>query len=64
MLYGGSDAPYFHVPLSTQGNDISSTDPLAGQEIHIAPIVISHTEVNILKFQLLNSEILNSVKFC
>ena len=29
------------------GHDIPSTDPLVGGEIHIAPSVISHTEVNI-----------------
>ena len=33
----------------TSGHDIPSTDPLVGGEIHIEPIVISHTEVNILK---------------
>ena len=27
----------------TFGHDIPSTDPLAGGEIYIAPIVISHT---------------------
>ena len=31
------------------GQDIPSTNPLVGGEIHIAPIVVSHTEVNILK---------------
>ena len=36
-------------------HDIPSTDPLAGGEIYIAPIVISHTEVNILKFQFFNT---------
>ena len=30
-------------------HDIPSTDPLVGGEIHIAPVAISHTEVNILK---------------
>ena len=34
------------------GHDIPSTDPLVGGEIHIAPIVISHTEVNILKMSI------------
>ena len=34
----------------TSGHDIPSIDPLVGGEIHIAPIVVSHTEVNILKF--------------
>ena len=33
----------------TSGHDIPSTHPLVGGEIHIAPIVVSHTEVNILK---------------
>ena len=36
----------------TFGHDISSTDPLVGGEIHIAPIVVSHTEVNILKMSV------------
>ena len=36
-------------PKETSRNDIPSTNPLVGGEIHIAPIVISHTEVNILK---------------
>ena len=49
MLYVGSDAPEYNVPHSTQGHDISSTDPLVGGDIPIAPIVVSHTEVNILK---------------
>ena len=31
---------------------IPSTDPLVGGEIHIAPIVVSHTEVNILKMSV------------
>ena len=35
------------------GHDIPSTEPLVSGEIHIAPIVVSHTEVNILKFQFL-----------
>ena len=35
------------------GCDILSTDPLVGGEIHIAPIVISHTEVNIFKMSFL-----------
>ena len=30
-------------------HDIPSTDPLVGGEIHIAPISVSHTVVNILK---------------
>ena len=34
----------------TFGHDIPSTDPLVGGEIHIAPIVVSHIEANILKF--------------
>ena len=33
-------------------HDIPSTDPLVGGEIHIAPIVVSHTEVNILKMSV------------
>ena len=33
----------------TYGHDIPSTDPLVGGEIHIAPIDVSHTKVNILK---------------
>ena len=37
------------------GHDIPSIDPLVGGEIHIAPIVVSHTEVNILKFEFLNT---------
>ena len=37
------------------GHDIPSTDPLVGGEIHIAPIAISHNEVNILKFQFFNT---------
>ena len=37
------------------GHDIPSTDPLVGGEIPIAPIAISHTEVNILKFQFFNT---------
>ena len=36
----------------TSGHDIPSTDPLVGGEIHIAPIVVSHTEVNILKMSV------------
>ena len=39
----------------TSGHDIPSTDPLVGGEIPIAPIVISHTEVDILKFQSFNT---------
>ena len=39
----------------TSGHDIPSTDPLVGGEIHIAPIFVSHTEVNILKFQFFNT---------
>ena len=31
------------------GHDIPSIDPLVGGEIHTTPIVVSHTEVNILK---------------
>ena len=34
------------------GHDIPSTNPLVGGEIHIAPIVVSHTEVNILKMSV------------
>ena len=34
------------------GHDIPLTDPLVGGEIHIAPIVVSHTEVNILKMSV------------
>ena len=45
-------------------HDIPSTDPLVGGEIHIAPIAISHTKVNILKFQFLNSTILNFINSC
>ena len=55
MLYAGSDALEFHVPHSTGGNEIPSIDPLVGGEIHIAPIVVSHIEVNILKFQFYNT---------
>ena len=33
-------------------HDIPSTNPLVGGEIHIAPIVVSHTEVNILKMSV------------
>ena len=36
----------------TSGHDIPSTDILVGGEIHIAPIVVSHTEVNILKISV------------
>ena len=39
----------------TSRHDIPSTDPLVGGEIHIAPIVVSHTEVNILKFMFFNT---------
>ena len=31
----------------TYGHDIPSTDPLVGGDIHIAPISVSHNEVNI-----------------
>ena len=55
MLYAGSDAPEYHVPHSTQGHDIPSNDPLVGGEIPIAPITVSHTEVNILEFQFFNT---------
>ena len=34
------------------GHDIPSTDPLVGGEIHIAPIVVSHTKVNIIKMSV------------
>ena len=37
------------------GHDIPSTDPLVGGDIPIAPIVVSHTEVNILKFHFFNT---------
>ena len=33
----------------TSGHEIPSTDPLVYGDIHIAPIAVSHTEVNILK---------------
>jgi len=33
-------------------HDIPSTNPLVGGEIHIAPIVVSHTEGNILKMSV------------
>ena len=33
-------------------HDIPSIDPLVGGEIHRVPIVISHTEVNILKMSV------------
>ena len=36
----------------TFGHDIPSTNPLVCGEIHIAPIVVSHTEVNILKMSV------------
>ena len=39
----------------TSGHDIPSIDPLVGGEIHIAPIVISHTDVKNLKFQFFNT---------
>ena len=39
----------------TSRHDIPSTDPLVGGDIHITPIVVSHTEVNILKFQFFNT---------
>ena len=55
MLYAGNNAPEYHVPHSTQGHDIPSTDPLVGGEIPIAPIAVSHTEANILKFQFFNT---------
>ena len=55
MLYVGSDALEFHVPHSIEGHEIPSTDPLVGGEIHIALIAVSHTEVNILKFQFFNT---------
>ena len=55
MLYASNDAPEFQVPHSTEGHDNPSNDPLVGGEIHIAPIVVSHTEVNILKFQFFNT---------
>ena len=34
----------------TSGHDNPSIDPLVGGEIPIAPIAVSHTKVNILKF--------------
>ena len=52
MLYDDSDAPELHVPHSIEGHGIPYTDPLVGGEIHIAPIVISHTEVNIFKMSV------------
>ena len=55
MLYTGSDTPEFHVLDSIEGHDIPSTEPLVVGEIHIAPIAVSHTEVNILKFQFFNT---------
>ena len=36
----------------TSGHDIPAVDPLVGGEIHIAPIVVSHIEVNILKMSV------------
>ena len=39
----------------TFGHEIPSIDPLVGGEIHIAPIFISHTEVNILKMSVFNT---------
>ena len=39
----------------TFGHEIPSIDHLVGGEIHIAPIVVSHTEVNILKCQFFNT---------
>ena len=39
----------------TSVHDILSTDLLVGGEIHIEPIVVSHTEVNILKFKFFNT---------
>ena len=36
----------------TYGHDIPSTDRLVGGEIHIAPIVVSHIEVNNLKMSV------------
>ena len=55
MLYAGNDAPEFHVSHSTMGNDIPSIDPFVGGEIHIVPIAVSHTKVNILKFRFFNT---------
>ena len=55
MLYAGSDSPEFHVPHSIERHDIPSIDPLVGGEIPIAPIGVSHTKVNILKFQFFNT---------
>ena len=34
------------------GHDIPSTNLMVGGEIHIAPIVVPHTEVNILKMSV------------
>lgn len=51
MLYAGSDAPEPDVPDSTGGHDATH---LVGPS-YIAPIVVSHTEVNILKFQFFNT---------
>ena len=55
MLYAGNDAPESDVPHSTWGHAIPSIDPFIDGEIHIAPIVVSHTEVNILKFLFFNT---------
>ena len=55
FFWVNSDAPKFHVPHSTRGHDIPSSYPLVVGEIHIAPIVISHIELNILKFQVFNT---------
>ena len=55
MLYVGSDALESDVPHSTGGHGIPSNDPFVGGEIHIEPIVVSHTQVNILKFQFFNT---------
>ena len=37
------------------GHDIPSTDPFIGGYIHIEHISVSHTRVNILKFQFFNN---------
>ena len=37
------------------GHDIPPTDPLVSGEIRIAPIVVSHAEINILKIQFFNT---------
>jgi len=65
MFYASSDAPDSDVPNSKGGHEILSINSFVGGAIHdatqltdpsyIAPIVVSHTEVDILKFQFFNS---------